>query len=188
MSKYLRNRMSIELPGSTNTLRILVLMVDAEMTSGWFMLLVVCLISSEEKTITGGGFQTRGLGMTSTARHECLLHFAAVLDGGFLYSGIPPEIIAILRCVLRSLGLSFRLSILGSGLFGRCLTLLSSSLFLYLPVYSRNFPFFSPCLTKSRRSRHSSVSCPRCLWYLQYECRSPLPVFFMVLGAGTFST
>ncbi|MED6212425.1 hypothetical protein PIB30_083178 [Stylosanthes scabra] len=131
------------------------------MTSGWFMLLVVCLISSEEKAIAGGGFPARGLGMTSTARHESLLHFAAFLDGGFPSSGIPPEIIAISRFVPRSLGSSFRLSGLGSGL---------------------------PCSIKSRRSRHSSVSCPCYLWYLQYECRTPLLVFFMGLGAGTLST
>ncbi|MED6166143.1 hypothetical protein PIB30_106098 [Stylosanthes scabra] len=92
-------------------------MVDAEMTSGWFMLLVVYLISSEEKTIAEGGFPARGLGMTSTARHECLLRFAAFLDGGFPSSGIPPEIITISRCVPRFLGSSFRLSVLGSRLF-----------------------------------------------------------------------
>ncbi|MED6148994.1 hypothetical protein PIB30_058227 [Stylosanthes scabra] len=96
--------------------------------------------------------------MTSTARHECLLRFAAFLDGGFPSSGIPPEIIAISRCMPRSLSSSFRLSDLGSGL---------------------------PSSMKSRRSRHSSVSCPCCLWYLQYERWSPLLVFFMGLGAGT---
>ncbi|MED6152894.1 hypothetical protein PIB30_096306 [Stylosanthes scabra] len=106
------------------------------MTSGWYMLLVVCLIFSEEKTIAGGGFPVRGLGITSIARHECLLRFATFSDGGFPSSGIPPKIIAISRCVPCSLGSSFRLSVLGSGLFGRCLTLLSSSLFLYLPVMS----------------------------------------------------
>ncbi|MED6160969.1 hypothetical protein PIB30_056278 [Stylosanthes scabra] len=126
--------------------------------------------------------------MTFTARHECLLRFAAFLDGGFPSSGIPPEIIAISWSTLRTLGSSLLLSALGSGLFCLCLTLRSSSLFLYLPVYSRNFPFFSPSSMKSRRSRHSSVSCPCYLWYLQYERRSPLPVFFMGLGAGTLST
>ncbi|MED6110828.1 hypothetical protein PIB30_046383 [Stylosanthes scabra] len=155
--------------------------MEAEITSGWFMLLVVCRISSEEKTIAGGGFPARGLGMTSTARYECLLHFAAFLDGGFPSSGIPPEIIAITRCVLRSLGSSLLLSALVFGLFCLCLTLRSSSLFLFLPVYSRNLLFFSPSSMKSRRSRHSSVSCPCCLWYLQYERRSPLLVFLWVL-------
>ncbi|MED6225923.1 hypothetical protein PIB30_098263 [Stylosanthes scabra] len=112
--------------------------------------------------------------MTSNARHECLLFFAAFLNGGFPASGIPPEIIAILRSVLRSFGSSFRLSVLAFGLFDRCQTLLSSSLCLYLLVYSWNFPFFNPFSTKSRRSLHSSVSCPFCLWYLQCEYRSPL--------------
>ncbi|MED6136484.1 hypothetical protein PIB30_056534 [Stylosanthes scabra] len=149
------------------------------------MLLVVCRISSEEKTIAGGGFPARGLGMTSTASHECLFCFAAFLDGGFPSSGIPPEIIAISQCALRSLGSSLLLSALVSGLFCLCLTLRSSSLFLFLPMYSRNLPFFSPSSMKSRRSRHSSVSCSCCLRYLQYERRSPLLVFFMGLGAGS---
>ncbi|MED6112587.1 hypothetical protein PIB30_062988 [Stylosanthes scabra] len=91
MSKHLRNSMSAELRWSTNTLRILVLIVEAETTSGWFMLLVVCRISYEEKTIAGGGLPARVLGMTSTDRHECLLRFAAFLDGGFPSSRIPPR-------------------------------------------------------------------------------------------------
>ncbi|MED6116290.1 hypothetical protein PIB30_098828, partial [Stylosanthes scabra] len=68
-----------------------------EITSGWVMLLVVCLTSFEEKTTARGGFPSRVLGITSTARHECRLLFAAFLEGGFPSSGIPPEIIAISR-------------------------------------------------------------------------------------------
>ncbi|MED6202881.1 hypothetical protein PIB30_110052 [Stylosanthes scabra] len=55
--------------------------------------------------IAGGRFPARGLGMTSTAKHECLLRFAAFLDGGFPSSAMPPEIIAISRTIA---GLLFR--------------------------------------------------------------------------------
>ncbi|MED6200970.1 hypothetical protein PIB30_090435 [Stylosanthes scabra] len=62
---------------------------------GWFMLLVVCLTSFEEKVMARGGLLARVLGITSTAKHECQLLFFAFLEGEFPSSGIPPEIIAI---------------------------------------------------------------------------------------------
>ncbi|MED6143910.1 hypothetical protein PIB30_010267 [Stylosanthes scabra] len=98
--------MSAELPWSTNTLWIIVSIVTTEITSDLFLLLVVCLISSEEKVILGGSLLARAIGLTSTAMHEFRLLLAAFLDGRFPPSGISPKIIAISRCTRRYLGLS----------------------------------------------------------------------------------
>ncbi|MED6145081.1 hypothetical protein PIB30_021735 [Stylosanthes scabra] len=124
-SKQRWKRMSAEFPWSMKTRQIVASMRSMEITKGGFRVSVVLPISSEENVISGGGLSCSVLGMTSTARHECLLLLAAFRDGGFPSSGSPPEIILISLLVTLSLGSSF-LSVDFSGLSTLCLVLLSS--------------------------------------------------------------